>query len=65
LRTNGGGGTLAKVFSCAIFGLEVMRQPTEARVVPIGRAQGTLTFSANFGLVVAMNPCPCGLQIRH
>ncbi len=40
--------------------LEVMRQPLEDRVVTISRAQGTLTFPANFQLVAAMNPCPCG-----
>ncbi len=40
--------------------LEVMRQPMEDKVVTISRAQGTLTFPANFTLVAAMNPCPCG-----
>lgn len=40
--------------------LEVMRQPMEDKVVTISRAQGTLTFLANFQLVAAMNPCPCG-----
>jgi magnesium chelatase family protein len=40
--------------------LEVMRQPMEDKVVTISRANGTLTFSANFQLVAAMNPCPCG-----
>lgn len=40
--------------------LEVMRQPLEDRVVTISRAQGSLTFPANFQLVGAMNPCPCG-----
>ena len=40
--------------------LEVMRQPMEDKVVTISRAGGTLTFLANFQLVAAMNPCPCG-----
>ena len=40
--------------------LEVMRQPLEDKMVTISRAQGSLTFPANFQLVGAMNPCPCG-----
>jgi len=40
--------------------LEVMRQPMEDRVVTISRAKTTMTFPANFMLVGAMNPCPCG-----
>ena len=40
--------------------LEVMRQPMEDKVVTISRAKGSLTFSANFQLLAAMNPCPCG-----
>lgn len=40
--------------------LEVLRQPMEDKVVTISRAQGSITFPANFQLIAAMNPCPCG-----
>ena len=40
--------------------LEVMRQPMEDKVVTISRARGSSTFPANFMLIAAMNPCPCG-----
>ena len=40
--------------------LETLRQPLEDHQVTISRAAGTLTFPANFQLIAAMNPCPCG-----
>ena len=40
--------------------LETMRQPLEEREITISRARGTITFPANFILIAAMNPCPCG-----
>ncbi len=40
--------------------LEVLRQPLEDKVVTISRAQGSLSFPANFMLIGAQNPCPCG-----
>ncbi|MBA3468028.1 MAG: YifB family Mg chelatase-like AAA ATPase [Herpetosiphonaceae bacterium] len=40
--------------------LQVMRQPLEDHTVVISRAAGTLAFPANFVLLAAMNPCPCG-----
>lgn len=40
--------------------LEVMRQPLEERKIQISRTCGNYSFPADFILVAAMNPCPCG-----
>jgi len=40
--------------------LEVLRQPIEDKEVTISRAKISLRFPANFMLIAAMNPCPCG-----
>lgn len=40
--------------------LEILRQPMEERKITISRTSGTYTFPADFLLLAAMNPCPCG-----
>jgi magnesium chelatase family protein len=40
--------------------LEVLREPLESGKVDIARANRQLSFPAQFQLIAAMNPCPCG-----
>lgn len=40
--------------------LEVLRQPLEEHQIRIARTQGSYVFPADFILIAAMNPCPCG-----
>lgn len=40
--------------------IEALRQPLEDKVVSVSRAKSSALFPADFILVAAMNPCPCG-----
>jgi magnesium chelatase family protein len=45
---------------CAIGVLDSLRQPLESGTITITRSVGNTTFPAEFLLVLAANPCPCG-----
>ncbi len=45
--------------------LEVLRQPLEDKIITVSRVQQTITYPANFILVAAQNPCPCGYYGDH
>jgi magnesium chelatase family protein len=40
--------------------IESLREPLEEKIIKVSRAKGNATFPADFILVAAMNPCPCG-----
>ena len=45
--------------------LEVLRQPLGSKKIVISRASRQITFPANFQLIAAMNPCPCGYAFNQ
>ena len=40
--------------------VQALREPLEDKVVSISRVKGSAIFPANFMLIAALNPCPCG-----
>ena len=42
--------------------VESLREPLEEKALAISRAKGTARFPADFILIAAMNPCPCGMR---
>lgn len=40
--------------------LEALREPLEEGVVVVSRVAGSVRYPADFILIAAMNPCPCG-----
>ena len=45
--------------------IESLRQPLEDKVITVARARQSIIFPANFILVAAMNPCPCGYRFHR
>ena len=42
--------------------VESLREPLEEKALAISRAKGSARFPADFILIAAMNPCPCGMR---
>lgn len=45
--------------------IDIMRQPLEDKQVHIARSCASYTYPADFMLVAALNPCPCGYYPDH